>query len=124
MPFESIKSINSKKYQEDISKFNPFLTNKLFANDETFVQLASILNGKGFSKLPKRAIYDCYFYAIPKNRKFIKYPKGTKTDEDVKLISSHFQVNEIIAKRYLTLLPDSAIKEIRKERKLLTERQI
>lgn len=123
MPFESIKSINKKNYQEDISKFSIFLTNRLFAGDETFVQLANILNGRGFSKLPKRAVYDCYYYAIPKNKKYIKFPKGVKSDADTKMIMNHFQVNEKIARDYLTLLPDSVIKDIKKEHKLLTERQ-
>jgi len=112
-PFDYIKSIlNTKEYINDISGFIPFITNKLFSGDRDFVHIANIANGIGISRLPKIAIYDLYFYTIPKTKKWIKYPKNISEIKNTKYIMNYFGVREEVAKDYMKLLSKEEIKEI------------
>lgn len=111
-PFDYIKSINSKNYLEDLSGFNLWITFKVYSVDPSYVFAVNAINLKGIHKLPKRAVYDFFFYTIPKNRKWLKYPKSTKELKQVSYIMEWFGCNEMIAKDYYELLEKEELKEI------------
>ena len=112
-PFDYIKSINSKNYIEDISGFSYWLTFKVYSVDPGYVFLVNALNKRGIHKLSKRAVYDFLFYTIPKNRKFLKYPKSLKQVNNVKYLMEYYGVNENIANDYYELIEPEEMKEIK-----------
>ena len=111
-PFDFIKSINSKTYKEDIAGFSPYLTNKVYSVHEHWVHLANAINLLGNSRLSPRAIYDFYFCVIPKNRRWLAYPKTIKDPKTVGYLMEWFGVNEQQARDYLDLIEKDELKEI------------
>lgn len=111
-PFDYIKSINSKNYIDDISGFNAWITNKVYSVHQNWVFLANSIQLLGSNKLPPRAIYDFYFYSIPKNTRFLKYPKGTKDPDVIRYLMSWFRCNEQVAKEYHDLIDKKELKQI------------
>lgn len=111
-PFDYIRSINSKNYMEDISAFSPWLTNKIYSVHKNWVFLANSIQLLGSNKLPLRAIYDFYFYTIPKNERFLKYPKNVKDPKVIKYIQAWFGCNEQVAKEYHELIDKKELKQI------------
>lgn len=112
-PFDYSNSILKKKvYYEDVSGFVPFLMGKLFSNDITLAGIANYVNKIGVHVLPKRAIYDFYYYAVPRMNKWIKYPKGSADPKAVEHVMRYYICNELEAKDIIEILPKSDIKQI------------
>lgn len=113
-PWDYINSITNKQYQDDISGFSPYLTNKYFSASETLVHLANgAPNLIGAHVLPKRAVYDYYYYVVPKRRMFLKFPKALKVTKDLKYIMDYYNVNERVARDYMEILDKKELKEIK-----------
>jgi len=112
-PFDYVTSILKKEqYIDDISAFALYITNKLFSNDKQLVSLANIVNKIGVTTLPKRALYDYYYFLIPKSNKFIKYPKKQDEFENIKYIMQYYEVNEEQAKTAIQFLNNDEINQI------------
>lgn len=111
-PFDYIKSINKKEYCEDLSGFSVWMTNKVFSADPNFVCLTNCVNKLNNHNLSKKTIYDFYYYTIPKNRKFLGYPKGEKELKKIKYIQEYYKLNEEQAKEYSNLLTKKEIKKV------------
>ena len=75
-PFDYVKSINKKKYEDDLSGYNPFLTNRTFAAFIDTIMFAEEMNRA--SKLPPIIQYDFYYYGIRKGSRFDPIPKPTE----------------------------------------------
>lgn len=113
-PWDYIKSIRSKNYMEDLSGFSPFLTAMNYsAGDRLFCCLANELNRIGHHKLSKRAVYDFYYHTVPKNHRFIKYPKSAKDPKEVRYIQEWFGCDEKSAKTALEIIDKKELKEIK-----------
>lgn len=113
-PWDYINSITNKDYQEDISGFSPYLTNKYFSASDVLVHLSNgAVNLIGAHVLPKRAVYDYYYFVVPQRRMFLKFPKALKASKDLEYIMNYYNVNERVAKDYLEILDKSEMKEIR-----------
>lgn len=111
-PFDYIKSINQKTSIEDFSGFSAYLTNRVFSVDPAYVHLANQLNMREVHRLPKKAIFDCYNNIIPKNKKWLQYPKIEKAEKEINYIMKHFQVTEHQAKIYLGLINKDELQDI------------
>ena len=97
---------------EDLSGFNPWLTRRLYSAHQNYCIIANFANKKGFMKLSPRAIYDFFYYTIPKNREFIKYPKAVRTPEDIRYVQRYYNCGERDAKSYMKFLEESEISSI------------
>ena len=113
-PFDYIKSIQNKEYMEDVSGYNHYITNIFFSADPNFAGLANVLNNEGSNELSKRALYDFYYYIIPKGKKWVKFPKKNHDYTTVRAIMEYYEVNEIEAKQCLKVLPKEIISKILK----------
>lgn len=112
-PFDYIKSINQKNYMDDLSGFSPFLTAMNYsAGGEAYCFIANALNKIGMHKMSKRSIYDFYFYAIPQNKKWFKYPKKEKELKEIKHLQDWFGIDEKSAKTALELINEEELKTI------------
>lgn len=113
-PFDYIKSINSKEiYYEDLKEFSLWLTGKLFSAHKDFVFAANIINQLNVNKLPKMALYDFFYYVIPKNRQWIKYPKSESTMKHIKYVMGWFGCDETVAKQYLKVISKEELTKIK-----------
>jgi len=113
-PFDFISSILKKNVYlgEDLTGFSPYLTNKVFSNDYDSILMSNVLNN--LYQMEPKAVYDFWYYAIPKTNKFIKFPKSLKEMKEVQQVREYYQVNEIIAKEYIELMDDEEKKYIKK----------
>lgn len=97
---------------EDISGFNPWITAKVYSVHENWVRLANAINLLGSNKLSPRAIYDFYYYTVPRNKRWLPYPKTAKDPIQVQYVMEWFGVNEMVAKDYIDLLDKKELKKI------------
>jgi len=111
-PFDYIKSINNKEFINDIVGFSSFIVNKVYSADAQFVFISNAINKKESHKLPPKCIYDFYYETIPKNRKWLKYPKSEKQLEHVKYIMEYYGCSEHNAKDYLELINKEELQDI------------
>ena len=72
-PFDWVKSINSKNYLDQLTGYNPFLTNRAFSYHMDTILLAEEMNqNNGLSPLLQ---YEFYFYSVRKSDRFGFPPK-------------------------------------------------
>ncbi len=113
-PWDYTNSINSKNYLEDLSGFNPFYTAMNYsAGNRVQCYVANTLNKLGQHKIPKRAIYDFYYYSIPQNKKWLKYPKKLSELKEIKYLQSWFGCDEKAAKTALELIDKDELQKIK-----------
>ncbi len=111
-PFDFIKSLNQKDYQEDLKGFVPYITGMVYSMHPEWIKIAEDINLIGSHRLPIRVIYDYYYYGIPKNTKFLGYPKGVKATKNIKYLMEHFKINQEVAQEYLELIDKKDMKAI------------
>lgn len=107
-PFDFMKNILSKEkrysHEEVVNEFNLFMVNRIFSNDQQLILIANELNKKGITN---QMGYDCYFYGIPKSKRFIQYnSKKEKTDKHIQYLMEYYQCNLTTAKQYMNLISD------------------
>ncbi len=112
-PFDYINSINTKREPpEDISGYNPYLTNHSFAAFTDTVMLANEMNLN--SHLDKQLQFDFLYHAVRQGKRFSKWLKGEK-EEDIELICKFYgysyekakQVQRILTRQQLDFIRDS-----------------
>lgn len=114
--FDFVKIINGKQNRnftdEEFSKFNVFMINRIYAGDPGFVFIANALNTGNIT--PQMA-FDFYYEMIPRNNRFIKYKfkKSGKSDEEIILISEYFNCNLRIAEMYSDNIDEQEMKKIK-----------
>ena len=113
-PFDIVKNIQSKDRvlsdQEIYSDFNSFMVNRIFSNEQSIIHLSNELNRKGFTD---KMVYDCYFYGLPKMKKYIQYnSKKEKTDKEIQYIMDFYKCNLTTAKQYAILISDEEKQKI------------
>ena len=67
-PFDFVKSINDKKYIDDVSGYNPYLTNRSLSYHLDAVMMAQEMNK--YPRLPHICQYDFLYQAVRKGRRF------------------------------------------------------
>ena len=112
-PFDFWKSIQKKEYQEDITGYSEYIMKLLLSSDKDYCKVANILNKIGQHRLPDRAFYDFYYYLIPQNNKYLKYPKKLSEIKMIEYLQEYFLINENLAKKYYELLEEEELTEIK-----------
>jgi hypothetical protein len=110
-PFDWVKSINEKKYNYDLSGYNPFLTNRCFAMHMDTVMLSEQMNQA--HELGPQLQYDFYYYAVRKGRRF-GFPPKPEDHKHVELIQEHYGYSREKALQALKLLTEDQIADIMK----------
>jgi len=127
-PFDIIKSINEGpksadllngvKAYEDSSELEsaekayvPFVINRALSYFPDTVMLASVMNE--YPELPARMQYDFLRNAVRPRRRFSKWFKAIKDDDDIKLIMTHYNYSSDKARAVRDLFSDEAMIELR-----------
>ncbi len=108
-PFDWIKSINEKKYNYDLSGYNPFLTNRCFAMHMDTVMLSEEMNQA--HRLGPELQYDFYYHAVRKGKRF-GFPPKPEEPRYVELIQEHYGYSREKALQALQLLTQDQILDI------------
>ena len=87
-PFDYVKSINHKQHEDDLSGYNPFLTNKCFAMHLDTVLLAEEMNQS--HRLPPDLQYEFYYHAVRKGKRF-GFPPKPSQEEHLSVITEYYQ---------------------------------
>lgn len=121
-PFDFVKAINKKidyeKCLENITHYQPYLTNHSFSAFGDAILLANEMNR--FPDLPKQMQYDFYYHAVKKGNRFSKWLKKSKNDtlENIQLLVSYYGYSERKAQQALDILTDEQLDYIRKQSSL------
>ena len=112
--FDYVKSVSETKERiEDISGYEPFLTNKALSLHKDTLADAIIMNL--YPDLHKQMQYDYYLYALRKGKRYgSKWPKPEKND-DLEVVMSYYKYNRSKAKDALLLLSKEYIDVLREK---------
>lgn len=108
-PFTFVKSINCKKREEDLSGYNPYLTNKTFAYHLDTILLAEEMNQ--YSNLGVDLQYDFYYYTVRKGDRF-GFPPKPAEEHHLELVMEYFQFSRQKALEALQVLTLDDINDI------------
>lgn len=108
-PFDYINNIASKKYPDDLSGYNPFITNLAFSQREDLVVMANEVNK--YHGLVPEAQFDFYYHVLPKKNLFSKWAKAAKHD-DIEAVKEYYGISNKVAMEYLKTLKTSEIQQI------------
>jgi len=80
--FDTLNAIFYKrdKHEYDKKKVNGFMLSMWLSHDQRLLDIANDINRYQFS-LPDKLIYQYYYHAIPKGKRFIKWTKKEKVDK-------------------------------------------
>jgi len=109
-PFDYVKSINEKKPIDELTGYNPFLTNRAFSMHQDTIMLADMMNNA--HKLPPELQYDFYYYAVRKGRRF-GFPSKPQESDNLTLVMDHYNYSKEKALEAMRLLSDNDIMAIR-----------
>jgi len=112
-PFDYVKSFSSKQdvWAEDEGKsYEPWVINKSLSFMQDCVFAANEMNKK--YNIDKKLQHDFLFCFIPKGKRFGSWMKK-EINPDVQIISEYFCINNVLAEKYLTLLTQEQLQEIR-----------
>ena len=108
-PFELVKSINKKNRLDDLSGYNPFLTNKAFAYHLDTILFAEEMNQ--YSTLGVELQYDFYYYAVRKGDRF-GFPPKPQEEHHLELVMEYFKLSKQKAIEALQILTLDDINDI------------
>lgn len=103
-PFDIVNHLNEKTNVElDLADYNTWMVNMALANHMQTIMFANEMNR--LYDLPKNVQYDFYYHGIPKGKRFGKWAKKDKTNDDlISLVQAMFQLNIQRAQQYLALM--------------------
>ena len=110
-----MKSAVDKKFipcSEELKSINSFFLVRYISNDPNSIYIANMLNCN--HTIPIEAQYNFVRNSTLNKVAFINYPKKEKLvkDAELKIIMSHFKVNNSVAKDYIKILGTEKTKEI------------
>ena len=108
-PFELVNSINIKKYDTDLTSYNPFLTNRAFAYHVDTILLADTMNQN--HSLSPELQYDFYFYSVRKGKRF-GFPPKQEDPYNLEVVMEYYQISKQKALEALRVLDPTDINEI------------
>ena len=101
-PFDYVKSINQKSgYMEDLSGYNPYLTNAAFSQHMDTVMLAEEMNQAHW--LSPELQYDFYYYGVRRGKRF-GFPKKQDVEDNVQLVMDYYHYSHTKALEALEIL--------------------
>ena len=109
-PFDYVKSINQKTHEDDLSGYNPFLTNRAFAMHLDTILLAEQMNH--YHLLSPQLQYEFYYNAVRKGRRF-GFPKKVEESDDIKLVQEYYQYSRRKAEEALQILTPEQLAQIK-----------
>ena len=109
-PFDYVKSINSKSEVQDLSGYNPFLTNRCFAMHMDTVMLAEEMNRN--SQLPPDMQYEFYYGAVRRGKRF-GFPPKAPDMSDAGVVMEYYGYSRQKAAEALQLLSPEDIAAIK-----------
>jgi hypothetical protein len=111
--FDYIKSFNDHQYIDDLSEYNSFVINKGLSFGVDTILYANEMNLNSF--LPDKVQYDYLFHSIRPRKRFNKWIKNPKEDDNLDLVKEYFGYNTSKARQALSLLSPDQLKTIRNE---------
>ncbi len=108
-PFNYVKSINEKNYCHELTGYNPYLTNRCFAEHIDTILMAEEMNQA--HNLAPDLQYEFYYYAVRRGRRFGFPPKPPEV-EHLELIQRHYGYSREKAIQALKLLTFDQIQSI------------
>jgi hypothetical protein len=102
--FDLIKHLNEEtenKWEMYSSVFSQYMLNKFFSMHPETLGFAEIANK---IKVSDYELYLFYLYGLPKKRRYIKYVKTLKPDEEMQSIMDKYQITHEKAKRYKKMM--------------------
>jgi late competence protein required for DNA uptake (superfamily II DNA/RNA helicase) len=94
--------------------YNPYMINKMCSMNIDSLGLAERA-ARFCSDLPKKMHYDFYRLALPKRKIFFNYIKK-QDNKDVLMVANFYGVNEQVAKRYISILTNEQLEDIRSKK--------
>lgn len=110
-PFDFVKSINTKSgYIEELTGYNPYLTNACFSQHMDTIMLAEEMNQAHW--LSPELQYDFYYYGVRKGKRF-GFPKKAEVEDNVQLVMDYYQYSHAKALEALEILTDEQLNIMR-----------
>ena len=117
--FDFLNAINDSKkdlLREDPlteKDYVPFMINRGLSYFPDTILYANEMNS--VASIPKQWQFDFYRLAIPKRKRFSKWHKQDKIEEDVKLVMREYDYSHQKALQIIDLLTESQLKELREK---------
>ena len=108
-PFDIVNSINKKHRLDDLSGYNPYLTNRAFAYHMDTILYAEEMNQ--YSDLSPDLQYDFYYYAVRKSDRY-GFPPKPQQENHLELVMDYFSISKQKAMDALRLLTLDDINDI------------
>lgn len=108
-PFSYVKQINHKNYSDNLSGYNPFLTNRAFAYHMDTILFAEEMNQH--SSLNPLLQYEFYYYAVRKGKRF-GFPPKPDEETNLQLVIDYFKFSRQKALEALKILTPEDINDI------------
>lgn len=113
-PFDIINSINEKKEidrTEALTDYAPFIINRGLSMHKDTIFFANEMNCR--SQLDKDLQFDFYMTAVPKGKRYGKWAKAEKVEQDITNIMTYFCINRRRSEEILGLFSDSQLCELK-----------
>ena len=110
-PFDYVKAINSKTSVQDLSGYNPYLTNRCFAMHLDTIMLAEEMNKA--HETPPECQYAFYYGTVRKGKRF-GFPPKPPESADVELVMKFYGYSRAKAEEVMSLLTADALQAMRK----------
>ena len=113
--FDYVKYINNKDHVDDLSGYNPYITNHALMPFPDSIFYANEMNQYPF--LDNKMQYDFYYHGLPARNRFEKWRKKHNS-EHLELVCSYFKYSVEKGKAALRILTEEQIEEIKKKMNL------
>ena len=120
--FDFLNSINDNKkdlIREDPlteKEYVPFMINRGLSYFPDTILYANEMNK--FASIPKQWQFDFYRIGVPKRKRFSKWHKQDKIEEDVKNLMQEYNYSHQKALQVISILSDEQLEELRKKYKI------
>lgn len=109
-PFSYIKAINNKKdVPDDISNYDPYITNHTLSAFQDTVLLANEMNCR--PQLDKQMQFDFYYHGVRQRNRFDKWLKSEKNN-DIENVCKFYGYSKEKAKQVVRILTKEQLKFI------------
>lgn len=96
--FDFLNAIFYKKDIEyDKKVASAYMLTLWLSHDKSLIDMVNEIN-KHLFRLPDKAVYQYFYSKVPKGRRFLKYVKKEKMNEDVKELCDKYNISEREAK--------------------------
>ena len=108
-PFDYVKSINEKSEMDDLSGYNPFLTNRAFAYHLDTILLAEEMNQA--HHISPTLQYDFYYHSVRRGKRF-GFPPKVEEEHNLAVVMDYYNCSQQKAIEYLQVLSLTDISSI------------